>query len=185
MNTKTRIVATVLCVAMACGLVLQSSAFAQSARGFLGVSGNAQKAATASPNSNCKKIRGNGVQVFDPATGIVTGPVTNSGLLDGDLEDVINFVAGFAVTPDPTVFAYTTNLTITTIHGQLKLSPVTIQSVVTGAGAEWGHVDPAASTGRFAGATGTLSVVFKPIGDPSVGPYEAEISADICFAQNQ
>lgn len=121
--------------------------------------------------------------MFDPVTGIVSGPVTNAGILDGDLEDAINFGAGFVFTPDPTVVSYTTNLTITTIHGQLKASPVTIQSFVTGAGAEWGHINPDTSTGRFAGATGTISVVFKPIGDPSVGPYEAEIAAEICFAQ--
>ena len=122
------------------------------------------------------------MQVFDPSTGVVSGPVTNAGELNGNLEDVINFGAGFVVTPDPTVFAYTTDLTITTIHGQLKANPVTIQSGVSGAGAEWGEINPNTSTGKFAGATGTISVVFMPIGDPSVGPYEAEISADICFA---
>jgi hypothetical protein len=79
--------------------------------------------------------------------------------------------------------AYTTDLTITAQQGQLKLSPVTIQSVVTGHGSEWGHINPTASTGRFAGATGILSVVFKLVGDPSVGPWEAEITADICLAQ--
>ena len=123
------------------------------------------------------------MQVFDPSTGVVSGPVTNAGELNGNLEDVINFGAGFVVTPDPTVFAYTTDLTITTIHGQLKANPVTIQSGVSGAGAEWGEINPNTSTGKFAGVTGTISVVFKPIGDPSVGPYEAEISADICFAR--
>jgi hypothetical protein len=159
-------------------LTVEPLTFAQSARGFLGVRSNA-----AQPRSNCKTIRANGVQVFDPATGVVSGPVTNSGLLDGNLEDVIDFGAGFIFTPDPTVVAYTTALTITTNHGQLKASPVTIQSVLTGSGSEWGQIDPDTSTGGFAGATGTISVVFKPVGDPSVGPYEAEINADICFAQ--
>jgi hypothetical protein len=123
------------------------------------------------------------VGTFDPLTATVSGPVTNSGILDGDLTDVINLGAGFVFTPDPTVVAYTTDLTITTIHGQLKASPVTTQSVVTAAGAEWGHINPNTSTGKFAGATGIISIVFKPVGDPSVGPFEAEITADICFAQ--
>jgi hypothetical protein len=136
-----------------------------------------------SNNSNCKTISGNGVQTFDPVTGLVTGPVTNSGILDGDLVDAINFGAGFLFTPDPTVVSYTTDLTITTGHGQLKASPVTTQSILTGKGAEWGEINPNTSTGRFAGATGTITVVFKPVGDPSVGPYAAEIIADICFAQ--
>ena len=180
MNARMRLSALLLTVTVA-SVFFQKSTSAQSGRGFLGGQANAAK--PKSSGSNCKKISGNGVQVFDPITGIVSGPVTNAGILDGDLEDVINFAAGFVLTPDPTVVAYTTNLTITTNHGKLKASPVTIQSGVTGSGAEWGHIDSDASTGRFAGATGTISVVFKPVGDPSVGPYEAEITADICFAQ--
>jgi len=159
---------------------VQESTFAQSARGFL----TAPRAnANPGPNSNCRKISANGVQVFDPATGIISGPVSNSGLLDGDLTDVINFGAGFVFTPDPTVVAYTTDLTITTNHGQLKASAVTTQSIITAQGAEWGQINPNSSTGRFAGSTGMISIVFKAVGDPAVGPYEAQITADICFAQ--
>lgn len=112
----------------------------------------------------------------------MSGPVTNAGILNGTLEDVINFDAGFVSTPDPNVVAYTTALTITTIHGQLKASPVTTQSIVTGAGAEWGNINPNTSTGRFAGATGMIFITFKSVGDPSIGPYEAEITGEICFA---
>ena len=182
MNAKMRIVTILTIVGLTFGLALQESTSAQSGRGLLAARGNLPQATT-STSSNCKTIRGNGVQMFDPLTGLVTGPVTNSGILDGDLVDAIDFGAGFVFTPDPTVVSYTTNLTITTIHGQLKASPVTTQSIVTGNGAEWGEINPNTSTGKFAGATGTISVVFKPVGDPSVGPYEAQISADICFAQ--
>jgi hypothetical protein len=159
---------------------VQDSTFAQPARGFLTAPG---AKANPGPNRNCRKISANGIQFFDPATGIISGPVTNSGLLDGDLTDVINFGAGFAFTPDPTVVAYTTDFTITTIQGQLKASAVTTQSIITGQGAEWGQINPNTSTGRYAGATGMISVVFKAVGDPAVGPYEAQITADICFAQ--
>lgn len=134
------------------------------------------------PISGCKKIKATGVQTFDPATGVISGPVTSAGILNGTLEDVVNFAAGVVFTPDPTVVAYTTNLTITTVHGQLKATPVTTQSIVTGIGTEWAHLDPDASTGRFAGATGMIFITFKPVGDPSVGPYEAEFSGEICFA---
>lgn len=182
MKPQMRIATTVLAVSLMSSLFsLPQSTFAQSARGFLGPRGST--AQQASINSNCKKISAIGVQVFDPATGVVSGPVTNSGILDGTLEDAINFAAGFFPTPDPTVVAYSTNLTITTIHGELKASPVTIQSIVTAEGGEWGLINPNTSTGKFAGATGTISVVFKPVGDPSVGPYEAQITADICFAR--
>lgn len=140
--------------------------------------------AAQTPNSNCNRLKGVGVQVFDPALGAVSGPVTNAGILNGTLEDVINFNAGFVFTPDPNVVAYTTELTITTSHGQLKASPVTTQSIVTGVGAEWGNINPNTSTGRFAGATGMIVISFKPIGDPSVGPYEAMISGEICLAHD-
>lgn len=183
MNAKMRIatILATLTLTFSLSQLLQSTS-AKSARNFFRVRGNAA-ASTPSENSNCKKIRGNSVGTFDPFTATVSGPVTNSGILDGDLTDVINFGAGFVFTPDPTVVAYTTDLTITTIHGQLKASPVTTQSVVTAAGAEWGHINPNTSTGKFAGATGIISIVFKPVGDPSVGPFESEITADICFAQ--
>lgn len=165
MNTKTRMLMTLLALLLTCGLFpLEQSASAQS------------------PMSECKKLKGRGVQFFDPATGVVSGPVTNAGILNGTLEDVIDFSAGFVLTPDPSVVSYTSHLTITTIHGQLKASPVTTQSVVTGAGIEWGHIDSTAGTGKFAGATGMIVIVFRPIGDPSIGPYEAEISGEICFA---
>lgn len=184
MLTKLRILTIFLGLTLTIALFqLTQATSAQSARDFIAPGGNsAQAGGTPSPNSNCKKIRGNGLLVFDPLTGIVSGPITNSGLLDGTFAAAINFGAGFVFTPDPTVVAYTTETTITTIHGQLKWNSVTSQSLVTGAGTDWGHINSAASTDRFAGATGMIAVVFKPVGDPSVGPYEAEIIADICFA---
>ena len=185
MNAYKKIMRTLLIVALMFAFFqLQQSTSAQSMRGFSGLRGStALPTTTQSVRSNCKKISGNGIQVFDPVTGVVSGPVTNAGILDGALEDVINFGAGFAVTPDPNVFTYTTALTITTGQGQLKLYPVTTQSVVTGSGNEFGEIDSNASTGKFAGAKGTFWLLFKPIGDPSVGPYEAELRVDICFAQ--
>ncbi len=145
----------------------------------------AEQTAAQSPNSTCKKLTASSVGTFDPATGTVSGPLTNGGILNGTLEDVINFGAGFVFTPDPTVLSYTTSLTITTLWGQLKSSNVTTQSVVTAAGSEWGYINPDTSTGKFAGATGLIFIRFKPVGDPAVGPYESEITADICFAHHR
>ena len=133
------------------------------------------------PN-NCKRLRAYSPQVFDPATGVISGPVTNGGILNGTLEDVVNFGGGVVVTPDPNVVAYTSDLTITTAQGLLRSHPVTTQSLITGAGTEFGNIDPNTSTGRFAGATGVIYFVFKLAGDPVTGPWEAEIMADICFA---
>jgi len=142
----------------------------------------AQPTLAQSAKSNCKKLKGSSVQVFDPVTGVVSGPVTNGGILNGTAEDAIDFGAGFVLTPDPSVVAYTSDLTITTIHGQLKANSVVTQSIITGSGVEWGTIDPDTSTGIFAGATGTIILAFKPIGDPSVGPYDTEITGEICFA---
>ena len=146
---------------------------------------SAEQATAQSPNSTCKKLTATSVGSFDPATGTVSGPLTNGGILNGTLEDVINFGAGFVFTPEPTVISYTTNLTITTLWGQLKSSNVTTQSVVTAAGAEWGYINPDTSTGKFAGATGLIFIRFKPVGDPNVGPFEAEVTADVCFASHR
>ena len=184
MNAKTRTTMTLAAAMLCLGLFpLCQSALAQSARGWFGPRGNtAPSTSTQSNNGDCRAIKGRGIQVFDPVLGVVSGPVTNAGILNGTLDDVINFAAGFVFTPDPTVVTYTTDLTITTNHGQLKASPVTTQSVITGAGAEWGTINPNTSTGRFAGATGMIFITFKPVGDPSVGPYQAEIASEICFA---
>jgi len=187
MNAKIRTAIILAAVTLSLGLfTLEQSVSAQSAqstRGWFGSRGNsALSASTQSATGNCMALKGRGVQVFDPVLGVVSGPVTNAGILNGTLEDVINFAAGFVFTPDPTVVSYTTDLTITTNHGQLRASPVTTQSVVTGAGAEWGNINPNTSTGRFAGATGMIFITFKPVGDPSIGPYEAEIAGEICFA---
>jgi hypothetical protein len=185
MKAYKKITRTLVVVVSTFGIFqLQQSTSAQSTRGFSGLRGSpAQPATTQSARSNCKKISGNSFQVFDPVTGVVSGPVTNAGFLDGTLEDVINFDAGFAITPDPNVFTYTTALTITTSQGQLKLNPVTTQSIVTGSGNEFGEINSDASTGRFAGGKGTFWLTFKPVGDPSIGPYEAELTTEICFAQ--
>jgi hypothetical protein len=143
---------------------------------------SAEQTAAQTPISSCKKLTASSVGTFNPATGTVSGPLTNGGILNGTLEDVLNFGAGVVFTPDPTVVSYTTSLTITTLWGQLKSSNVTTQSVVTAAGAEWGYINPDTSTGKFAGATGLIFIRFKPLGDPAVGPFESEITADICFA---
>lgn len=186
MNTKTRKVMTLLTIALAVGLfpVAQPS-LAQSGRGLFRSSGYSERSnSDQSENRKCKPIKGKGIQFFDPVTGVISGPVTNAGILNGSLEDIVNFGAGVVFTPDPTVVAYTTELTITTIYGQLKVSPVTTQSLVTAAGTEFGNINPTTSTGRFAGATGLLFITFKAIGDPSIGPYEAEFSGEICLANN-
>ena len=185
MNKKTKTLATLVAVVSTICLSFLGQTSAQSSDNrvrFGRRTNSAQSTLAPSPNSNCKQIKGFSVTVFDPITGIVSGPITNAGILNGPSEDVINFGAGFVFTPDPSVISYTSELTITTVDGQLKASTVTTQSVVTGVGAEWGHINPNTSTGRFAGATGQIFFSFKPVGDPAIGPYEADVTGEICFA---
>ncbi|MGB7069302.1 MAG: hypothetical protein WBD22_07390 [Pyrinomonadaceae bacterium] len=165
MNAKTRNLITLITIAVTLFLFpLEQSASAQSTK------------------SNCKKLKGSSVQVFDPATGVVSGPVTRAGILNGQLEDVINFDAGFIFTPDPNVVTYISDLSITTIHGELKTSPVITQGVgFPYAFTEFGNIDPNTSNGRFAGATGLIFFTGKTVGDFN-GPFEVEITGEICFA---
>ncbi|HLE62843.1 MAG TPA: hypothetical protein VI750_06885 [Pyrinomonadaceae bacterium] len=168
MNAKTRTVMTVVSVMLILGLfALEQSTSAQS------------------PISNCKKLKGTSVQVFDPVTGIVSGTVTNAGILDGTLEDVISSDAGFVLTPDPNVVTFLSDLTITTVNGQLKASPLTAFNFVTGFWSEFGNINPNTSTGRFAGATGVIFFSGKTIGNIDTGPFKAQITGEICFANEQ
>jgi hypothetical protein len=162
---------------------LDQSTPAQSSRGLFAPHRNsAQPTSAQSSNSNCKKLKGIRIDMFDPVAGIASGTITHGGILNGTTEDVINFTAGVVVTPDPNVVAYLSDTTITTINGQLRTSLVTTQSFVTAVFSQWGYINPNTSTGRFAGATGVIFFTGKPIGDPSIGPYKAEITGEICFA---
>jgi hypothetical protein len=59
-----------------------------------------------SANSNCQKLKGTRIDLFDPAAGIAFGTITNGGILNGTTADVINFSAGFVLTPDPNVVTF-------------------------------------------------------------------------------
>jgi hypothetical protein len=62
-------------------------------------------------------------------------------------------------------------------------SDVNTFNFVTGYFTKFGQINPTTSTGKFAGATGVIFFTGKTIGTPDVGPFEAEIRAEICFAQ--
>ena len=84
-------------------------------------------------------------------------------------------------TPHPTTLSFTSDFTVTTIHGQLKVRNVVIFNFVTGNAAVLGQIDPAASSGRFAGATGVLYIAGKTLSfDPFIPA--GEISGEVCFA---
>ncbi|HZE70488.1 MAG TPA: hypothetical protein VE135_13310 [Pyrinomonadaceae bacterium] len=184
MNAKTRTVMTLVAVMLTFGLFpLEQSASAQSPRSLLGVRGNSSQAVSAqSANSNCKLLKGDELDVFDFVTHVSTGGVTNAGFLNGTT--IWNFHNDFVFTPDPDVVAILADLTITTNEGQLKTRVVNTFSIVTGLGNAWGSIDPNASTGRFAGATGTIFFDgFVPPVDVVSGPLIYSVAGQICFPQ--
>jgi len=133
---------------------------------------------SATAQSNCKDAKGQVIQAFN-GTDFV-GPVTHAGDLTGSARAVF-FGAPFP-TNDPTTSSFTNEITITTHQGQLKARFVILYDNATGVTASLGRIDPAASTGRFAGATGHLFLDGTTI---SASPFtvQLELSGKVCYAR--
>jgi len=129
--------------------------------------------------SNCRRVRAHESGLFDPATNANTGTVTNGGRLNGTF--VAAFLPGFAPTQDPTIVTFMSDFSITTDHGVLKARNMYLFDFA-GVATVLGRIDPVTSTGRFAGATGTL---FSAGRVTSFNPFttEEDVTADICFAK--
>jgi len=134
-----------------------------------------QSASAQSPNSNCKQVKGSSIESFSGGL-VTTGTITNGGILNGTTEFVYN--PAFVVTPNPSVVSYTSELTITTIQGQLKTSNVYLYNFGTGQFTILARIRSDASTGIFAGATGVLYFNGKTVGSA----FPSEITGEICFA---
>jgi hypothetical protein len=133
---------------------------------------------SATAQSNCKDAKGQMVQAFNGTA--FSGPVTNAGDLTGSAGAV--FLGPGLPTNDPTTFSFTSDITITTHHGELKARQVNVFDNGTGLGTGLARIDPAASTGRFAGATGYLFLSGRTT---SFSPFtvELELSGKICYAR--
>jgi hypothetical protein len=129
--------------------------------------------------SQCLQAKGYFAGVFDAATNTTTGEITRGGWLNGTTLEV--FPGAALPTPHPTTVSFTSDFTVTTIDGQLKVGNVIVFNFVTGNAAVLGHIDPAAGTGRFAGATGVLYVAGKTLNFDPFTPA-GEISGEVCFA---
>jgi len=122
--------------------------------------------------SDCKKVEGN------LSGGGGSGTITQGGLLNGTTQAI--FTSAFTPTPNPNAFSFTDDLTITTDKGVLKTHNVGIFDFATGSFSAIDRIDPNASTGDFAGATGVLYINGKtPDGGATI---EAKITGNICFA---
>src|SRR3989442_8297468 len=103
--------------------------------------------------SNCKSAKGNVVSSEDISSPVASEIVSNAGWLNGT---AIRVFTGSNPNLQPTVFTFFSQVTFTTKRGQLKASSVNLFDFATGQGTVLMYVDPSASTGIFAGATGTL-----------------------------
>jgi hypothetical protein len=131
-------------------------------------------------HSNCVQVKATLVDVCVPGAPACTGTITQGGILNGTTVTV--FTGGANPTPDPNTFSFTHDLTITTILGQLKYHAVNLFNVANGVASGFGSIDPNASTGRFAGATGVLFESGKTV---SFGPpftIKLDITGEICLA---
>jgi len=126
--------------------------------------------------NDCKQLIGtlNAVNNGNSATGIIT----QAGRLNGTTEAV--HTSGFTPTSDSTTFSFTDDLTLTTNKGVLRTHNVVIFDVARGLFTAIARVDPNASTGDFAGATGVLYLNGKTTDGGAT--VQAEISGEICFA---
>jgi hypothetical protein len=136
-----------------------------------------------SAQSNCKDAEGNLVEVFNPGNNTAVGRLTHAGWLDGTT--VATFNSGSLPTPDPNKVTFSSTITLTTGHGELKGRRVYLFDVVTGLGTDMSDIDGSASTGIFAGATGVIYVNAIKTITVAQGPYYSVVQGRICFAQGR
>jgi hypothetical protein len=135
---------------------------------------------SASEKSNCKRAKGHLVEFWGGGNDS-PGRLTNGGWLNGTTL-VVFTSAGFP-TPVPSAFSYTGDHTLTTSHGDLKGTRLFLTDVATGCGLDMTNIDPNASTGIFAGATGVLYVNTKCNAAPPPTWYVSKVIGVVCFAR--
>ncbi|NTU82293.1 MAG: hypothetical protein HGA45_23425 [Chloroflexales bacterium] len=138
----------------------------------MGLFALAQPAAAA---SDCTRAKGN-LLVADNGNGTTSGTITQGGKLNGTTHAV--FTSGLTATPDANTFSYTDDFTVTTNKGVLKTHNIGIFDVGLGLFSEIARIDPNASTGAFAGATGVLYI--NGTTTDGGATFQAEITGEIC-----
>lgn len=125
---------------------------------------------------DCKKVRGTLSVVNNGSS--ATGVITHGGKLNGTTLAV--HTSGLTPTPSPTTFSFTDDLSVTTDKGVLITHNVVIFDVARGLFTAIAQIDPVASTGDFAGATGVLYLNGQTTDGGAT--VQAEITGEICFA---
>jgi len=133
-----------------------------------------------SNNNDCTDAKGRLVEFWGGGSES-RGRLTLGGWLNGATLAVFNS-DGYP-TPFPTAFTYTAAFTLATRHGQLKGTRLFLTDTGTGWSLDMTNIDPDASTGIFAGATGVFYVnQIKSNSAPPPTTYVSEVRAVICFA---
>lgn len=135
------------------------------------------QATLAGSGRNCKMARGN-LSVVNNGNGTTSGTITQGGRLNGTTQAL--FTSALTPTPDPSSLSYTDDFTVTSSTGVLKARNVGIFDVAVGLFSEIARIDPSASTGRFAGATGVLYI--NGMTTDGGATFQAEITGEICIA---
>ncbi len=136
-----------------------------------------------SENVYCHRVLGEARDTWPGAGNVSTGVITRSWLLSGTTEYVLD-TQSFP-TPDPNVVTFGAALTITTKHGNVAARVLFLFGVATGTWTSIATIDPTSSTGKFAGATGTL---WFPSGttinlDGGAQAYPSFVTGDVCLAR--
>jgi hypothetical protein len=136
----------------------------------------------ASAESNCREPKGNLVEIF-PGGNTATGSLTHGGWLDGTTSAVFPASDSFP-TPIPTQVTFSSMFVLTTRHGELRGTRSYLYDFAALKAATMIIIDPVASTGIFAGATGVLYVnVLKISPGPPTTTFQEDVGGQICFAQ--
>ena len=131
---------------------------------------------TLSQSPNCKSVKGEVSVTFGPDSAL--GVITNGGVLNGTLAST--FDAGSVIfTADPTTVSFTGSGLITTLQGTIATRDVFIYDFAILRATAMSRIDPAASTGIFAGATGVIYTNDRS-GTPTSA--ESDLSGRICYA---
>lgn len=132
---------------------------------------------------DCHELRAESLEtVGDVATFLEVGVITNGGILNGSFEIVWDPATGSVIVTDPDVASWFSVFTLTTKRGELKAHNVFLYNLVTGLWTSMAQIDPATSTGRFAGATGVLYFNGSTIGVFPDSSYPSDVLAHICLA---
>lgn len=131
-------------------------------------------------DGNCKNLKGD-LTVVNNLDGTTSGTITQGGKLNGTTK--ATFSSAPIPTPDAGTVSYIDNFSVTTHRGVLATSNVAIYDTGRGLFSEIARIDPNASTGDFAGATGALFI--NGLTTDSGATFQAGIEGEICFISGQ